>query len=498
MHPVHARLTTIGALGALLATAGCMVGPDYARPEIPVPERFDRPLPAGVSADLPPTERWWLAFHDPLLEEFIARAELQNMDLKAAVATLEQFRAQYDISFAQLFPDINAYGSYSRVKVNQNSVGAVGADNTPFNRWTYGLAMATWEIDLWGKLRRQVEGSLGRYEATAEEFRAALVSVRADVAQAYIAVRTLQAQRLYAAELAEALEKVVRITEAQVRYQTANKIDLAEARARRSASLAEVARLEGQIAQQVAGLSLLLGEMPGEVRRQMEAPAPIPAPRGEVAVGIPAELIRRRPDIRAAERMLAAATADIGVEVAKFLPELSLSGSIGVDAGTFSGMGNVSANYTYLFGPSLRWDFFRIIKGQTQADVNVAKARANRALVDYQRSLLAAMKQVDSALANYTTSRGVRDSYAAAYHEVDGAYALAMRKYEVGTIDLTQLIQFLEVLIQSRDGLAQGEGLVAQNLVELYRSLGGGWESAPLPPGADPVASLVMPPETTP
>lgn len=498
MPPGSFRTLTACTLVALLAASGCMVGPDYAQPEIPVPEKFDRALPPGVSAELPPTERWWLAFHDPLLEEFIARAELQNMDLKAAVATLEQYRAQYDISFAQLFPDIDANASYSRVKVNQNSVGAVGADSAPFNRWTYGLAMASWEIDLWGKLRRQLEGSLGRYEATAEEFRAALVSVRADVAQGYIAVRTLQAQRQYALDLAEALEKVVKITEAQVRYQTANKIDLAEARARRSASLAEVARIQGQIAQQVAGLSLLLGEMPGEVRRQMERGAPIPMPRGEVAVGIPADLIRRRPDIRVAERMLAASTADIGAEIAKFFPELSLTGTIGVDAGTFSGMGNVSDNYTYLFGPSLRWDFFRIIKGQTQADVNVAKARMNRALVDYQRTLLSAMKQVDSALANYSTSRGVRDSYAAAFREVDGAYSLAMRKYELGTIDLTQLIQFLEILIQSRDGLAQGEGLVAQNLVELYRSLGGGWESTPLPPAADPVASLVAPSRTTP
>lgn len=464
-----------------------MVGPDYTQPEIAIPEKFDRPIPPGVRASVPPTERWWLAFEDPLLQEFIARAEMQNLDLKTAVSTLEQFRAQYDISFAQLFPDIDASFSYSRVKVNSNSIGASGADSAPFDRWDYGMEMATWEIDLWGKLRRQVEGSLGRFQATAEEYRAALVSVRADVAQSYIAVRTLQAQRADSMELAAALEKVVKITEAQVRYQTANKIDLAEAKARRSASLAEVSRIEGQIASQIAGLSLLLGEMPGEVRKQMEKAAPIPVPHGEVAVGIPAELLKRRPDVRAAERNLAAYTADVGASVANYFPEFSLSGAIGVDAGTFSGMGNVSGNYTYFFGPSVRWDFFRIIKGQTEAEVNSARARMNSALLAYQRSILNAMKQVDAALANYSTSRGVRDSYADAFREIDGAYALAMRKYEVGTIDLTQLIQFLEILIQSRDGLSQGQGLVAQNLVELYRSLGGGWENTPMPSAVEDV-----------
>lgn len=489
MPPLPSRAITVVLSLAAATVGGCMVGPDYTPPVAEAPKAFDRPLPEGVTPGAPPTERWWLAFRDPLLEEFIARAELQNLDLKTAVATIEQYRSQYDISFAALFPDIDASAGYSRNRVNGNSIGVTsGADNSAFNRWTYGMEMATWEIDLWGKLRRQVEASMGRYEATAEEYRAALVSVRADVAQAYITVRTLQAQRTNAVDLAAALERVVKITEAQVRYQTANKIDLAEAKARRSASLAEVARIEGQMAEQVAGLSLLLGEMPGEVRRQMEQVRPIPAPIGEVAVGIPADLLRRRPDIRAAERGLAAATADIGVAEAGYLPELSLAGAIGVDASSFSGLGNVSGNLTYFAGPSIRWDFFRIVKGQTQAEVNAAKARMNIALLAYQNSVLTAMKQVDSALANYTSSRGVRDSYSDAFREVNGAYDLALRKFENGTIDLTQLIQFLEILIQSRDGLAQGEGLVAQNLIELYRSLGGGWETSPLPPAADPVA----------
>jgi NodT family efflux transporter outer membrane factor (OMF) lipoprotein len=482
-----------GGLALLAVLHGCMIGPDYTRPEIPTPEKFDRSLPKGMSADVPKTELWWQDFHDPLLEEFITRAELQNLDLKSAVAVLEQYRAQYDIAFSNLFPDINADTSYSRVKVNSNSVGAAGADVAPFNRWTYGMSMASWEIDIWGKIRRQIQGAQGRYAATAEEYRAALVSVRADVAQAYIAVRVLQALRVNAIELSAALEKVVKVTEAQVRYQTANKIDLAEARARFSASLAEVSTIEGNLASQINGLSLLLGEMPGEVRRQMNDPVAVPTAEGDLAVGIPAELLRRRPDIRAAELNLAAATADIGAAEANYLPELSLTGTIGVDAATFSGMGNVSGNLTYFFGPTLRWDFFRIVKGQTQAEVTGAKARTNAALVGYQRAILKAMKEVDTAIANYSTSRGVRDSYAAANGEVMSAYHLAIRKYEMGTIDLTQLIQFLQILIQSRNGLVQGQGLVAQNLVEVYRSLGGGWETSPLPPAADPVAPLIAP-----
>lgn len=491
------RIAISGSFAALALLQGCMIGPDYARPEIPTPNKFDRTLPPGVSADVPKTEMWWGDFEDPLLEEFIARAEMQNLDLKAAVATLEEFRAQYDISFSKLFPDISADVAYSRVKVNSNSVGAAGADIAPFNRWTYGMDLATWELDIWGKIRRQIESAQGRYAATAEEYRAALVSVRADVAQAYIAIRVLQALRVNSVEIAEALEKVVKVTEAQVRYQTANRIDLAQAKARYAASLAQVATIEGNLADQINGLSLLLGEMPGEVRKQMKEVTPVPMPHREIAVGIPADLLRRRPDVRAAEWGLVAANANIGAAEANYLPELSLTGAIGVDAGSFSGMGNVSGNLTYFFGPSLRWDFFRIIKGQTQAEVAVAKARTNSALVGYQRTILQAMKQVDTAIANYSTSRGVRDSYAAANKEVMSAYELAIRKYEMGTIDITQLIQFLEILIQSRDGLVQGQGLVAQNLVEIYRSLGGGWETTPMPPAADPIMPMIQPDAAT-
>lgn len=476
-----------------------MVGPDYTKPAEPIPEKFDRPLPAGMNASTPRTERWWLEFNDPLLNEFIARAELQNLDLKVAVANLELFRARYNIQFAQLFPDINANFSYSRVQINNNAIGIQsGADSQPFNRWSYGMDMATWELDIWGKIRRQIQAAEGRFEATAEDYRGALVSIRADVAQAYIAIRTLQGERKNAKDLAEALAQVVKLTEAQLRAQTSNLIDLAEAKARYSASVAEISRVESQLTEQINGLSVLLGEMPGQVRRQVEKELPIPQPSHELAVGIPADLIRRRPDIRSAERSLMAATSDIGVAEADFLPTLSLSGGIGVDAGSFSGMGNVSGNLTYLFGPSVSWDFFKIVKGQTQAEVNAAKARTLIALLAYQRTMLEAMKQVDTAIANYTTSRGVRDNYAKANAEVTGAYDLAMRKYDLGVINLQQLIQFLEVLIQSRNGLVQGQGFVAQNLVEVYRSLGGGWETSPLPPAADPVAPLIAPePEST-
>lgn len=485
--------SALASFTSLALLHGCMIGPNFEQPQITMPEAFDRPLPPGVTPGTPTTERWWLAFKDPLLNEYIARAERQNLDLKQAVTTLELFRAQYSISFAQLFPDIEMDAAYSRVKVDPNSVGASGAIVAPFNRWDYGMTMATWEIDLWGKIRRQVQGAEGRYAATAEEYRAALVSVRADVAQAYIAVRVLQAMRTNAVDIAKAYETVLKTTEAQVRAQTADRINLAEARARYSASLAQLSTIEGNLADQINGLSVLLGEMPGKVRREMEAATPVPVPTGDVAVGIPADLLRRRPDVRAAEWNLAAALADIGVAEAGYLPELSLSGAVGVDSATFSGLGNVSGNLTYLFGPSLRWDFFRIIKGQTQAEVAAARARANTALVVYQRVILQAMQQADSALANYVTSRGVRDNYAVANREVMSAYELAMRKYEMGTIDITQLMQFLEVLIESRDGLVQGQGLVAQNLVELYRSLGGGWETVPLPPAADPIAPLLRP-----
>lgn len=476
-------------LAAGLALGGCAIGPDYQEPALPVADRFTAQREPGLEAAEPRSERWWQNFNDPVLDELVSRADMQNINLRRSLLALEVFRAQYTVAFARLFPDMDTGLAYSWRRINANQLGVPTPDSlaTGFSNWQWNIASATWEVDVWGAVRRQIEAGVSRVQMAASDYRAALVSVRAEVAQAYLTVRQLQAQRAAFRDLARGYEKLVDAIDKKVRYQAGSKVELAEVRSRRASAMGDAERFDGLIAQQVAGIAILLGETPEHVREMVTKDAPVPRMDLPISLGVPGSLLRRRPDVVSAERELQAATAEIGVAEAGYLPRFGFSGNFVIQSPDFQGLGNVSQNMTYNVSPAVSWRFMDILTGVTEARVVQARARAADALLKYQLTAVTAVNQVEASITAFGAARRVRASYAESATDIQQAFDLAFLQYRTGTIDITRLIQYLQAYVVARDGLAQSEGLAAQSCVELYRSLGGGWEMAPTPPQVDDI-----------
>ncbi len=477
------RIRNAWSVALCAAVAGCAIGPDHQTPEMEVGERFSVRPPAGVTGAEARTEAWWVTLDDPVLNDLVARVDLQNIDLRRALLAIETYRAQYTIDFSRLFPDIDTGLAYSRRRVDANQIGVPNPDalRQPFSNWQWNVASAAWEIDVWGALRRQVEAGVSNLQASAAQYRGVLVGVRAEVATAYVTLRQLQAQREAIRRLAAGYDKLLFAIEAKVRAQVGSKTELAEIRSRRASALGDAARFDALIAQQVSGIAILLAETPGRVREILEPVRPIPACDTPVAIGVPATLLARRADVDAAERRLQAATAGIGVAQADYLPRFTFNGNFIVQTPDFANLTDVSSNMTYGITPAVTWNFMNILTGRSEAGVIQAKMRALDALLQYQQAVLTAVNQVERSVAAYGAALAARESYRTAAREIDSAYELAFMQYDRGTMNLSTLILYLQAAVVARDGLAQASGLTAQNYVELYRALGGGWEASPMP-----------------
>ncbi len=457
-----------------------MVGPDYQRPDLDLPPVFS----VGGDADGDGTQAatpWWTRFDDPLLAELIADAERSNLSLQQAVAVIEQYRAGFGIAGSRLYPDLDAGAGYSRIKMND---AMLGGDALPdaFNAWTYGLDLATWEIDVFGKIRRAIESAKGQYQASVEEWRNTLVTLRAEVATSYLTVRVLQQRRRVLEERVALIRRQLGIVEARVAAGTVDAIDLAEGQARLAMTEAELPVLDSEIAQQLNGLSVLLGQYPGEVAERMDEIRPVPLPEAELALGVPASLLLDRPDVRAAERRMAAEVATIGVATAGLYPEVTLSGTVAIFATDFSGLGSI-ANGTYRFGPAITWNFFNA--GRTRAQIARQEAVAKEAELSYRSVVLEAVSQVETAAGNVGFARRMLDRLDEAVSDAARGVEVAERQYRAGAIDLSTLIRYRTSLLELEKSWVQAQGLLAQNFVELCRSLGGDWRTAPLPEAAD-------------
>jgi len=470
-------------LGVALAggLAGCLVGPDYQRPDLDLPQRYTFAGEASSADQASTLDRWWTRFDDPLLDEFIAEAERSNLSLQQAVAVIEQYRAQFGVSGSRLYPDIGAGAGYSRVKMNDAMLGGESLPDA-FDAWTYGLDLATWEIDFFGKIRRAIEATQGQYQASVEEWRNALVTLRGEVASAYLTIRVLQ-QRRRTLEASIALsQRQLAIVEARVRAGTVNAIDLAEAQGLLAIAQAELPIIDSEIASQANGLSVLLGQYPGAVAMRLAEPRPVPRPVADLAAGVPAQILLDRPDVRAAERRMASEVARIGVATAGLYPEVTLSGTVAIFATDFSGLGSLS-NVTYRFGPAITWNFFTA--GRTQAMIARQEAVAKEAEIAYRAVVLAAVSQVETAAGNVGFAQRMLDRLDDAVSDARRAVGLAERQYQVGAINLSTLIRYRQILLDLEQVQVQAQGLLAQNFVELCRSLGGGWRPVPLPDAAD-------------
>jgi NodT family efflux transporter outer membrane factor (OMF) lipoprotein len=437
---------------------------------------------------------WWSLFKDPVLTGLEKRVAAENLDVKTAAIRLTESRAQLGVARAALFPTLNGNASYTRELASNNGVfalipsatsptaangaqgnstGAVqGIGIQPFDIYQGGFD-ASWEVDLWGGVRRSVESSAATSEAAKETERSVLLSSLAEVARDYMQLRGTQAQLSIARENVRTARQSLNLTQQRAAGGVTTDLDVANASAQLRTTLAQIPTLEQQEAQTINALSLLLGQPPNALRAELVTAKPIPPVPPRVPVGLPSELAQRRPDIRQAEAQLHSATADIGVAEANFYPSLSLTGSFGLQSLQFKNAFNLNSKQ-YALGPGLTIPIFE--GGQLRSTLQLRKAQQQEAAVNFQRTVLQAWHDVDNALTAYRAEQARRDELIQAAAENRRALGLAQSRYQQGVADfLTVLVAETNVLTAEQQ-LASSTTTVSSNLVALYKALGGGWE----------------------
>ncbi|HTT43117.1 MAG TPA: efflux transporter outer membrane subunit [Steroidobacteraceae bacterium] len=465
----HSRLIPLTAAVALLCA--CAVGPDYKPPAN---------LPAGDwlnSADSAPVDlTWWQGLHDPLLEELIQAAVAHNLDLKAADAHLREARANREAIGGGAWPQVNLTGSATRNAWSEN--GPIPVQRVPGFQRYYNLFEAgfdaSWEIDLWGHNRRAVEGATARAVAAEEARRETLMRVITEVARSYVDLRSAQQQGASVKADADAQADIAKLVAERLRTGEASRFDFLRADAQARSTRALLPDLDADAHAAVYRLALLSGQTPEALATRLLAPQVLPTSPALIATGLRSEVLRRRPDVRAAERQLAAATADVGVATAELFPRLSLVGSIGQQALTAQEF--TSSNSTYFsVGPSLHWPIFA--GGTLRANVRAADARADAAGASYEAAVLGALSDSESAVNRLAAAQQTRTERDLARRQSEEALALARQRYRAGEDDLIVLLQS-----QSAYSTAEQQSIAAQAaaltaMISLYKALGGGWQS---------------------
>jgi NodT family efflux transporter outer membrane factor (OMF) lipoprotein len=477
--PGLAFLTGLWMSSGFWMLSGCAVGPNYTSPDLPTPPAWAEIDPSIETTEHPEWEMWWDQFDDPMLTSLIKEADANNRNLMVAVSRINEYRARYGIASADLYPDIELATDYSRNRVSDTDYSQAGFGvSHPFNNWSVGLD-ASWEIDLFGRIARTIESAQAEWEGMIEDWRDVMITLRADVATSYINIRTLQGRRKVTLENIKSSEHLVTLTHHKEQSGTSSMLEVYQAQAQFYAFKAQLPTIETQLVEEIGNLAVLLGRTQGGLAQSLGEKVGIPVPPAEVAVGIPADIIRRRPDLRSAERTLAAATATIGVAEAQLYPSVTLGGRFALSAAHFSDLWQWSSR-SYAAGPSISWDFFN--GGRLRAQVEQAESQTKQALLSYEQDVLSALAEVESALAGFALSAQQRDLLTSGVKAARSAIDLATLQYQAGTLDFLTVLDAQQQVLVLEDELVQARGLTAETLVELYRSLGGGWTPGVVPP----------------
>lgn len=479
---------------------GCTLGPDYSSPETATPTTWftARPEQAAISSRTvsdPIDPAWWQLFGDPQLTGLVERVAGANLDVRLAAIRIEESRAERGIVAAAQFPMINGNASYVRQqasnrgvfsKLGSNAVGATAANGTPggagaitgtqiapFSAYQYGLD-ASWELDLWGRVRRAVESSDASITASQEALRGALLSSLAEVARDYMELRGAQLRLQIARDNLKTAKDSQGIVAQRAVGGLATDLDAANAAAQVSTVAAEIPSIEREEAHLMNALGLLLGEPPQALRAELATRKPIPPVPPQVPVGFPSELARRRPDIRQADANLHSAIADIGVAEANFYPSLTLNGSVGIQSLKVQSLWNWNAGQ-YALGPTLNIPIFE--GGRLKAQLELRKSQQREAAVQYQKTVLGAWTEVDDALTAYEAEQRRREQLIEAVKQNRRALGLAQNRYQAGISDFIEVLDAQRSQLVTEQLLAISTTNVSGNLVALYKALGGGWET---------------------
>lgn len=495
------RASTL-SVAALVVLAGCTVGPKYKHPDVATPGTF-----AGAKATTQPSvvdvAHWWTTFNDPTLDTLIARAVAANLDLRLAIARVREARAQRGVVGADLFPNVNVSGSYTHSRGSENAFsfggngngtgngngnsgnGSGGSVNPGFGNFAVpGLESdlyqagfdANWEIDVFGRVRRSIEAAKADIGAAVADEGDTLITLLAEVARNYIEVRGFQRRLDIAHANVKSQQDTLELTQARFKAQLISELDVTRAEAQVATTASQIPDLESQRNQAAHRLAVLLGQEPtallGELLDAEETKIPVGPP--DVPPGLPSDLLRRRPDIRRAERELAAATARVGVATADLFPRFSLTGSLGLQSEDFHDLASMDSKF-FNVGPSVSWPIFDA--GRIRSNIQVQNARQEQAVAKYEQSVLTALEDVENALIGYAKEQQRRESLKRAVDANRRSVEMSKQLYDRGLTDFLDVLEAQRAQFLSEDALVQSDRTISTNLVALYKALGGGWET---------------------
>jgi NodT family efflux transporter outer membrane factor (OMF) lipoprotein len=489
------------ALAAVLLLAGCEVGPDYVKPDIATPSSYqDLPVtkpqapfsvPIAGEADL---SAWWMQFGDPELQSLIARALKSNLDLMTAASRVREARQQEVIAGAAGLPQVNANGLAAHIHSNTSLAEKLGTGGSPSSGGSssagsgsggappsgpsdtrfYSLGFdATWELDIFGGVRRSVEAAQAGTEAAVWQMRDGEVSLTAEIATDYLTLRATQARIAILQTEAQAQQGVLQLTTARARTGFVTQLDVNQQIAQVESTRAQIPELQAQVRAMEHAIAVLLAEQPEAMTAELDTAAALPALPPQLPVGLPSDLLRRRPDVRAAERQLASATAQIGVQVANLYPKFNLLALAGFSGNEFTSLLS-GKNLAEIGAGQISWPIFDA--GKTHANIRTAKEEEKQAYYAYQKAILGAVRDVEDALVRYTSEQQKFVEIQRSLKSASSSLTLARSQYRAGTVTYVNVYNAQVSEQSARDQLAQSQQQLAIDLVSLYKALGGGWK----------------------
>jgi multidrug efflux system outer membrane protein len=459
------------AMGSAVLWNGCQAGPKYQAPKASAPGAFGS-LNSNVSTNVIEQE-WWQALGDPKLTQLIQQVSTNNHDIRIATDRLREARALWREARFDYYPTVTTDASYRNAQASK-ATNPNDSRNTRHTQLFQGGLDASWELDLFGSVRRSVDAAKATVEAVEANRDDVLVSVRAEAGVNYVLLRGAQAQLDVAKRNATNQTETLRVAVALLNGGRGTQLDVARAKSQLSSTLGSIPPLEAAIDRTIHRLSVLSGQVPTALKAELLSAAPLPTIPAQLALGDPAALLRRRPDIRAAERSLAAATARIGVATADLFPHVSFNGRMALEATRLSGFGNAGSD-AWSFGPRITWAAFDL--GRVRAQIKAADARADASLSIYEQTVLLALEETENALTTYGREQvrwgHLSDAEASAKEAAD----LARQRYQDGVSDFLTVLDAERTLLNTQEQQVLSRVSAVTALVSVYKSLGGGWEA---------------------
>ncbi len=470
------HVMVVALLCAAMGTSGCIVGPDNCLPASPAPDVWHQTLEHGQYVGTNGLCEWWTQFNDPILNHLVDYARGQNLDLYAAVTRIWQARAQLCIAQSRRFWHVDRVGSFRTSLQSKNALGFGGISGASFligprDFWTKGFDVS-WELDLFGRITRQIQAADNNLCAQVEAFRDVMVTLYGDIAATYVEARTLQKRIEYALSNIEIQKQALELATKRVEGGVSPVLDQYQAESNLASTEAELPPLESALHRALYRLSVLMGEYPGSLHQLICPVVPIPEVPPTLPLVVPCDVIRQRPDIRQAERIVAVRTAEVGVAMSDLYPRFILGGTFSLQAQQFSDLLE-SLSYTYNFGPQFTWPLFR--RGEIVCNIERTQAAVEEAIAIYEQTVLLAVEEVEDAIVSYDKELERREALRRTVVATKKSLGSVLELYRGGKTNFQNVLDTQRTLFLAQDSLAGSEGQTILHLVSLYKALGGGW-----------------------